>query len=309
MDLHRHAGHRAGHVRDVRGGRARALRRLAARPARADRRLRRHGRRAAARGRRCSTASAWSSTSTPHHLERRVETRYLDLVAPDLDAALREVEEAHAARATAARSASSATAGEVFRALLARGVVPDIVTDQTTRARSARRLRARRAHARRRRDELRESDPERYIERVARLDGRASAPRWSRFQERGVGGLRLRQQPARRGAHGRLRPRPSPTPASSRPTCGRSSARASGPFRWAALSGDPDDIAATDARDRRALPRERATCSAGCAWRARAHRLPGPAGAHLLARLRRAPPRGPALQRARALGRGHARRS
>ena len=30
-----------------------------------------------------------------------------------------------------------------------------------------------------------------------------------------------------------------------------------GPFRWAALSGDPDDIAATDAARRRALPRER----------------------------------------------------
>ena len=82
VDLHRHAGHPAGHVRDVRGGRAQALRRLAARAPRADRRLRRHGRRAAARRhdarrrlpdrrrRRRSISSGASST------------RYLDLVAP-----------------------------------------------------------------------------------------------------------------------------------------------------------------------------------------------------------------------------------
>ena len=41
----------------------------------------------------------------PHHLVRRVETRYLDLVAPDLDTALREVEEANRP-ARVARSAS-----------------------------------------------------------------------------------------------------------------------------------------------------------------------------------------------------------
>ena len=41
-----------------------------------------------------------------------------------------------------------------------------------------------------------------------------------------------------------------------------------GPFRWAALSGDPDDICSTDAAAGRALPGERDACTAGCAWRA-----------------------------------------
>ncbi len=50
VDLHRHPGHPPGHVRDVRRGRAQALRRHAPRPPRRDRRPRRHGRRAAARG-------------------------------------------------------------------------------------------------------------------------------------------------------------------------------------------------------------------------------------------------------------------
>ncbi len=49
VDLHRHAGHRAGDVRDVRRGRAPALRRLAQGHAHADRRTGRDGRRAAAR--------------------------------------------------------------------------------------------------------------------------------------------------------------------------------------------------------------------------------------------------------------------
>ncbi len=48
LDLHRHAGHPAGHVPDVRRRRPEALRRSTRRPARADRRPRRHGRRTAA---------------------------------------------------------------------------------------------------------------------------------------------------------------------------------------------------------------------------------------------------------------------
>ena len=50
VDLHRHPGHPAGHLRDVRRGRRQALRRHARRHAHRHRRLRRHGRRAAARG-------------------------------------------------------------------------------------------------------------------------------------------------------------------------------------------------------------------------------------------------------------------
>ena len=69
-----------------------------------------------------------------------------------------------------------------------------------------------------------------------------------------------------------------------------------GPFRWVALSGDPADIARDRRRDPRPVrragphpPLDRARAGAGG--------VPGPAGADLLARLRRAPPRRPALQR------------
>ena len=78
--------------------------------------------------------------------------------------------------------------------------------------------------------------------------------------------------------------------------------RGVGPFRWAALSGDPEDIYKTDAKVKELLPddthlhnwldmaRERIT-------------FPGPAGAHLLGRPRRPPSARPRVQRDGRLGR------
>ena len=79
--------------------------------------------------------------------------------------------------------------------------------------------------------------------------------------------------------------------------------RGIGPFRWAALSGDPADIAAIDEELRRALPRRRAAPALARA-RSRARRLPGAAGADLLARLRRPRQGGSRDQRARPHRRG-----
>jgi len=179
----------------------------------------------------------------PHRLERRVESRYLDLVAPDLDAALREAEEA-----TAAGDGRSigivGSAGEVFRALLERGVVPDIVTDQTS------------AH-----DplggyvpdglspddaaELRASDPERYIG-LSRSSMAGHCEAMVEFQKRGSEvfdyGNSLRAE-ARTGGYEHAFEYPGFVEAYVRPLF----CTGTGPFRWAALSGNPDDIAATDA--------------------------------------------------------------
>ena len=76
-----------------------------------------------------------------------------------------------------------------------------------------------------------------------------------------------------------------------------------GPFRWAVLSGDPDDLAATDEAVLAHLPRGRGAPALDHAG-ARAGEVPGAARAHLLARLRRAREDGPRLQRAGAHGRG-----
>ena len=72
-----------------------------------------------------------------------------------------------------------------------------------------------------------------------------------------------------------------------------------GPFRWACLSGDPDDLAATDEAVLETFPRGRGPRPLDPP-RARAREAAGPARAHLLARLRRAREDGPRLQRARA---------
>ena len=55
-----------------------------------------------------------------------------------------------------------------------------------------------------------------------------------------------------------------------------------GPFRWVALSGDPEDIYKTDAKIKELFPENTHTAPLA-RHGARAHRVPGPAGAHLLA--------------------------
>jgi urocanate hydratase len=179
----------------------------------------------------------------PHRLERRVESRYLDLVAPDLDSALREAEEARAA-GDGRSIGLVGSAGEVFRALLERGVVPDVVTDQTSAhdplgGYVPDRLSLADAA------ELRESDPERYIE-LSRTSMAAHCAAMVAFQERGSEvfdyGNSLRAE-ARMGGFEGAFAYPGFVPAYVRPLF----CTGTGPFRWAALSGDPEDIAATDA--------------------------------------------------------------
>ena len=70
-----------------------------------------------------------------------------------------------------------------------------------------------------------------------------------------------------------------------------------GPFRWAALSGDPADILATDRAVTELFP-ENERLQRWIAMAQERVAYPGPAGADLLARLRRARPGGRAVQRA-----------
>ncbi len=94
--------------------------------------------------------------------------------------------------------------------------------------------------------------------------------------------------------------RPSHTRASSRPTSGRSSAAASGRSAGPRSPGDPGRHRGDRRGAEGALPRGR-TAAALARARARAGRVPGPAGADLLARLRRSREGGARDQRARPL--------
>jgi urocanate hydratase len=178
----------------------------------------------------------------PARVERRIATRYLDEVAPDLDSALRRVDECR--RASTPRSIGLVgNAADVYAELVRRGVTPDLVTDQTsahdplvgyipqamTLAEAA---------------ELRARDPEDYIRR-ARASMAVQVEAMVAMQRAGAHvfdyGNNLRAQAELGGARD-ANSYPGFVPAYIRPLF----CEGKGPFRWAALSGDPDDIKVTD---------------------------------------------------------------
>jgi urocanate hydratase len=177
-----------------------------------------------------------------HRIERRIETRYLDERAADLDDAL--------ARAQAAvrdkRPLSIGLLGnaaEVLPELARRGVNVDVVTDQTS-AHDPLNGYIPAGHTLEQADALRASDPSEYLRRVGEsVLGHVAAIRdlQSAGAEAFDYGNALRGVAADHGdAH--AFDYPGFVPAYIRPLF----CEGKGPFRWAALSGDPADIAATD---------------------------------------------------------------
>jgi urocanate hydratase len=176
-------------------------------------------------------------------IRRRVETRYCDRLEHDLETALRLVEDARAHRRPLAVGLVGNIA-EVLPELVRRGVVPDVLTDQT----SAHDLRVGYIPAGLSLGEaarLRESDPAGYENRV--LDSMVVHVQAMReLMAKGAVtfdyGNNLRGQVADRRGMREAFDFPGFVPAFIRPLF----CRGAGPFRWAALSGDPADIAATD---------------------------------------------------------------
>jgi urocanate hydratase len=177
----------------------------------------------------------------PTRIERRIQTRYLDTVAHDLDEALRLAEQAR----TDGRALSIglvANCADVYPRLLAAGAPIDVVTDQTSAhdplAYVPEGLSLEEAA------ELRRADPDEYIRR-ARTSMAEHCAAMVGFQERGAEvfdyGNSLRAE-AMLGGFDRAMEYPGFVPAYIRPLF----CEGKGPFRWAALSGDPADIAATD---------------------------------------------------------------
>jgi urocanate hydratase len=178
-----------------------------------------------------------------HRIRRRVETSYCDRIAHDLDEALRLVLDAKS-RQQPLSVGLVGNIAEVLPELVRRCITPDVVTDQT----SAHDLRlgyipaglSLGAAA-----ALRERDPAGYETRV--LDSMVAHVE-AMLVLRGRGavafdyGNNLRGQVADRRGLANAFEIPGFVPAFIRPLF----CKGSGPFRWAALSGDPADIAATD---------------------------------------------------------------
>ncbi|MGE3342831.1 MAG: urocanate hydratase [Vicinamibacterales bacterium] len=179
----------------------------------------------------------------PSRIERRLATRYLDEATTSLDDALARA--AQYQRDGVARSIGlEGNAAEVLPALVARGLTPNIVTDQTS-AHDAlvgyvpEGLSLAAASA------LRASNPDEYVRRsMASMATHVRAMR--ALQDRGAitfdYGNNIRAQAQQAGVDDAFRI-PGFVPEYVRPLF----CEGKGPFRWAALSGDPKDIAATDA--------------------------------------------------------------
>jgi urocanate hydratase len=177
-----------------------------------------------------------------HRIDRRLETRYLDELADDLDDAVERVTRARDERRPLSVGLE-ANAADVLPELLERGFAADIVTDQTSahdplNGYVPNLMTPAEALA------LRASNPEEYVVRARRAIA-AHCAAMVAFKDRGAEvfdyGNSLRAE-ARLGGFERAFDYPGFVPAYIRPQF----CEGRGPFRWAALSGDPADIAATD---------------------------------------------------------------
>jgi len=175
-------------------------------------------------------------------LERRRELRYLDLLVESREAALREVERART-RSEAVSIGYEGNAAEEFPLLYEMGFRPDAVTDQT----SAHDLLDGYVPAGLSLDvaaELRRRDPREYERRALASCG-IHVEAMVRYLDAGAVvfdyGNNIREQ-AHRAGYARAFAFPGFVPAFIRPLF----CRGSGPFRFAALSGDPADIATCD---------------------------------------------------------------
>ncbi|MEL7369243.1 MAG: urocanate hydratase [Myxococcota bacterium] len=178
----------------------------------------------------------------PQRIQRRLETRYLDEVADSLDDALARIEKARSAR-KALSVGLCANAADVYPALVQRGIVPDLVTDQTsahdplngyvpqglTLAEAA---------------ERRASDPEGYTQ-ASKASMAAHVQAMIDLQTKGAHvfdyGNNIRAFAQEGGCADAFRFEGF-VPKYIRPLF----CEGSGPFRWVALSGDPADIRQTE---------------------------------------------------------------
>jgi urocanate hydratase len=186
----------------------------------------------------------------PSSIEFRLRTGYLDEKANSVDEALKIIEAAHA-KGKAVSVGVLGNAAEVFPDMVRRGIRPDVVTDQTS------------AHdplngylpagwTLEQWEERKERDPAGTID-AAKASMAIHVRAMLDFQRMGVPtldyGNNIRQMAKDMGVADAF-DFPGFVPAYIRPLF----CRGVGPFRWAALSGDPEDIYRTDQRVKELLP-------------------------------------------------------
>ncbi|MEI5680141.1 MULTISPECIES: urocanate hydratase [unclassified Mesorhizobium] len=195
-------------------------------------------------------ASCLAVECQPSRIEMRLKTGYVDVQAKDLDDALAIIDKATKEK-KAISVALLGNAADVFPELVRRGVRPDAVTDQTS------------AHdpingylpqgwTVAEWEEKRERDPK-AVNKAARASMAGHVRAMLDFHKQGVPtvdyGNNIRQMALEEGVENAF-DFPGFVPAYIRPLF----CRGIGPFRWAALSGDPEDIYKTDAKVKELTP-------------------------------------------------------
>jgi urocanate hydratase len=187
-------------------------------------------------------AAALIAEVDPARIDKRLETRYLDRREDNLDRAIAAAVEARKRR-EAVSIGVRANAVDLLRRLLEMGVIPDLVTDQTS-AHDELEGYVPRASPDEDIIELRRRDPSAYIARsYETMKEHVAALR--ELKHRGAVvfdyGNNLRGQAQKAGMTGAFEIGGF-VPLYIRPLF----CEGKGPFRWAALSGDPEDIFTTD---------------------------------------------------------------
>jgi urocanate hydratase len=177
----------------------------------------------------------------PERAERRRAIGYVDTVVDTLEEAMTLVEEAKEQQ-VAKSIGLIGNAADVYAELVGRGVVPDVVTDQTSAHEALFYVPSGLSISAA--DELRKSDPGRY--KAMAMDSMSKhVQAMLDFQRAGAEvfdyGNNIRQQAYNNGVSAAFE-FPGFVPAYIRPLF----CEGKGPFRWVALSGDPEDIYATD---------------------------------------------------------------
>ncbi len=197
-------------------------------------------------------ASMLAVECDPTRIEKRLQTRYLDRATESLDEALAIIDASHRA-GTPVSVGLLGNAADVFPELLARGIRPDAVTDQTSAHDPVNGYLPRNWTLERWRRErveqpaaVAEAAKDSMADHVAAMLG---------FHHAGVPtfdyGNNIRQMAQDAGLADAFA-FPGFVPAYIRPLF----CRGVGPFRWVALSGDPDDIRKTDEKVKELIPHD-----------------------------------------------------
>jgi urocanate hydratase len=180
-------------------------------------------------------------------IEKRLETRYVDRRAESIDQALEIIRSA----AEPTSVALLGNAAEIIPDMLARGIRPDALTDQTSAHDPANGY-CPAGWSVAKWQEMRERDPA-AVAQAARISIARHVEAMLSFKEMGVPtfdyGNNIRQEAKDTGVTHAF-DFPGFVPAYVRPLF----CRGIGPFRWVALSGDPEDIYRTDAKVKELIP-------------------------------------------------------